>query len=378
MPPSIGSPVLWIGFGVFILGMLALDLGVFHRTAHEVHHREAVLWSVFWIGLALAFNACIYLWFGHERALEFFTGYLIEKSLSVDNIFVFILIFRYFAVPAQFHHRVLFWGILGALVMRIVFILLGVALLNAFHWIIYLFGGFLIFTGIKMLKGAEVEVHPDRNPAVRMFRRFVPATATYSGARFFVRQNGRTYATPLMLVLVVVEATDVVFAADSIPAIFAVTRDPFIVYTSNVFAILGLRALYFLLAAAMNRFHYLKVGLGLVLSFVGVKMVISERYDIPIGISLAVVGGILAASVIASLLYPQPAAPGDAPLQQGEETGAAERRTIMAKDPVCKMDVEESKAAATATYQSRTYYFCAVGCKQAFEKDPERYVGKSG
>ena len=307
MPETIGSPLFWLGFTAFILGMLALDLGVFHRTAHEVSQREALIWFLIWIGLAIAFNVLLYVWFGLQYALEFLTGYIIEKSLSVDNIFVFILIFRYFAVPPAAQHRVLFWGILGALVMRAVFILIGAVLLQQFHWVIYIFGTFLVFTGIKMLREPELEVHPEQNPAVRLFQRTIPMSNQFSGARFWVRQGGRAYATPLLLVLVVVEATDLIFAVDSIPAIFAVTSDPFIVYTSNVFAILGLRSLYFLLAAAMKRFHYLSLGLGLVLAFVGVKMLVSGIFPIPISISLAVVVIILGGAVAASLLRKAPA-----------------------------------------------------------------------
>ena len=306
MTHGVGTPLLWIGFTVFVLGMLALDLGVFNRKAHEVSHREALLWTLVWIALAVSFNTWIFLRFGRQPGLEFLTGYLIEYSLSIDNLFVFLLVFRYFAVPKQSQHRALFWGILGALVMRAIFILVGAVLLESFHWVIYLFGGFLVFTGIKMLGGAEIEIHPERNPVVRLFQRFVPVTGQYDGARFLVREGGRRLATPLMLVLVVVEATDLVFAVDSIPAIFAVTRDPFIVYTSNIFAILGLRSLYFLLAAAMTKFHYLKLGLGAVLSFVGAKMLLSDYYEIPILASLVVVGVLLGGSMLASLLRPAP------------------------------------------------------------------------
>jgi len=317
LPETIGSPLFWLGFTAFILGMLALDLGVFHRTAHEVSQREALVWFLIWVGLAIVFNALLYVWFGLQYALEFLTGFIIEKSLSVDNIFVFILIFRYFAVPPGAQHRVLFWGILGALVMRAAFILIGAVLLQQFHWVIYIFGTFLVFTGIKMLREPEIEVHPEQNPAVRLFQRTIPMSNQFSGARFWVRQGNRSYATPLLLVLVVVEATDLVFAVDSIPAIFAVTSDPFIVYTSNVFAILGLRSLYFLLAAAMKRFHYLSLGLGLVLSFVGVKMLVSGIFPIPISISLAVVVAILGCAVAASLL--RKASSSDAP-QETEPT----------------------------------------------------------
>jgi tellurite resistance protein TerC len=293
---------LWIAFNVFVLGMLALDLGVFHRKAHAVSVREALAWSCVWIFLALLFGLGVYFVRGGEKALEFLTGYVIEWSLSVDNLFVFLVIFSYFAVPPIYQHRVLFWGILGALVMRAIFIAVGAALLSAFHWMIYVFGGFLVFTGIKLLFAGDEKIEPEKNPAVRLLRRFMPITAEYHGQRFFVRINGRRWATPLLLVLVVVETTDVIFAVDSIPAIFAITLDPFIVYTSNVFAILGLRALFFLLAGIMEMFRYLKVGLAFVLCFVGVKMVIVDFYKIPIGISLGVVAGILALSILASLI----------------------------------------------------------------------------
>ena len=302
VPETIGSPFLWIGFTVFVLLMLALDLGVFHRTAHEIGQREALVWFLIWIALAICFNVLLYFQFGSQQALEFLTGYIIEKSLSIDNIFVFILVFRYFAVPTEAHHRVLFWGVLGALVMRAVFILIGAILIQRFHWVIYVFGIFLVYTGIKMLRETEVEIHPERNPVVRLFQRYIPLSNQFAGAKFWIRQEQRSYATPLLLVLVVVEATDLVFAVDSIPAIFAVTDDPFIVYTSNVFAILGLRSLYFLLAAAMKRFRYLSLGLGLVLSFVGVKMLLSGIYALPISVSLAVVAAILGTAVAASLL----------------------------------------------------------------------------
>lgn len=312
--------ILWVGFNLFVLGMLALDLGVFHRRAHAVTLREAGIWSAVWVALALVFNGLIYWAWGTEKALEFLTGYLIEKSLSVDNLFVFLMIFSYFAVPAVYQHRVLYWGIVGALVMRGIFIATGVALLNAFHWMIYVFGGFLIITGIRLMFSTDKEVEPERNPILRMVRRLLPVTTRYHGQSFFVRLEGRIWATPLLLVLVVVETTDVVFALDSIPAIFAVTRDPFIVYTSNVFAILGLRALYFLLAGVMEMFRFLQIGLAFVLTFVGCKMLIAEFYKIPIGISLGVVASILAIACIASLLFPKkeeaaaPVAGGTTPL----------------------------------------------------------------
>lgn len=285
--------------------MLALDLLVFHRKAHAVSLREALSWSAVWIALALIFNVGIYYLWGSEKALEFLAGYLIEKSLSVDNIFVFIMIFSYFAVPAIYQHRILFWGILGALIMRAIFIAAGAALLSAFHWIIYIFGGFLIITGIKMFFAGEEKIEPEKNPAVLLLRRFMPITNEFHGQRFFVRIDQRLWATPLFVVLVVIETTDVIFAVDSIPAIFAITMDPFIVYTSNIFAILGLRALYFLLAGIMDMFRYLKVGLSFVLCFVGVKMMLVDFYKIPIGVSLGVVGGILAISILASLVKPK-------------------------------------------------------------------------
>lgn len=292
---------LWAGFNLFVLGMLALDLGVFHRKAHAVSIREATVWSLVWVALALTFNAGIWMFAGSGKAVEFFTGYLIEKSLSVDNIFVFALIFNYFAVPARVQHRVLFWGVLGALVLRAAFILTGAALLAAFHWIIYIFGAFLILTGLRMALHRDEEIHPEKNPLLRLVRRLIPVTGDYRGDRFFVREEGRRMATPLLLVLVLVESTDVVFAVDSIPAIFAVTLDPFIVYTSNVFAILGLRSLYFVLAGVMQKFVYLKLGLSAVLVFVGVKMVLADVYEIPSLVSLAVVAALLTISVVASL-----------------------------------------------------------------------------
>ena len=302
---------LWVGFNVFVLLLLALDLGVFHRKAHAVSMKEAVTWSIVWITLSLLFNLVIYLFWDKmvpnssytngEAALAFLTGYLIEKSLSVDNIFVFILIFTFFAVPDRYQHRILFWGILGALIMRGILIAVGAALLEQFHWIIYVFGAFLIYTGIRMAKHQDEELKPDQNPIVKFFRRFMPVTENFEGDKFFLRRAGKLFATPLFLVLLVVESTDLVFAVDSIPAIFAVTRDPFIVYTSNVCAILGLRALYFLLANVMDQFQYLKLGLSVVLTFIGVKMVIVDLYHIPVGVSLAVVASVLTISIVASL-----------------------------------------------------------------------------
>ncbi len=293
---------LWVVFNIFVLGILAVDLLVLHRKAHTVSLREALAWSCVWVSLALTFGVGIYFFQGGEKALEFLTGYVIEWSLSVDNLFVFLVIFSYFSVPPIYQHRVLFWGILGALVLRAVFIATGAALLANFHWMIYVFGAFLIFTGIKLLFVGEEKIEPEKNPAVRLVRRFMKITPDYHGQRFFIRIDGKLWATPLFLVLVVVETTDVIFAVDSIPAIFAITLDPFIVYTSNVFAILGLRALFFLLAGVMEMFRYLRVGLAFVLCFVGLKMLIAEFYKIPIGISLGVVGGILVISILASML----------------------------------------------------------------------------
>ena len=302
---TIGTPVLWAGFVGFVLLLLALDLGVFHRKAHAVTTREAAVWSAVWVGLALAFNLLVARWFGPERGLEFLTGYVIEKALAVDNIFVFYAIFAYFAVPAAYQHRVLFWGVLGALVMRAIFIVLGAALLAKFHAILYVFGAILVFTAIKLFAMPEDGIHPERNPAYRLLRRIVPAVSEYHGARFTVVQNGRRYATPLLIVLLLIEWTDVVFAVDSIPAIFAVTSDPFIVFTSNIFAILGLRSLFFLLQGVIGKFHLLKPALAAVLLFVGGKMLLIDFVKVPIGWSLATVGGLIALGVLASLLRPQ-------------------------------------------------------------------------
>jgi tellurite resistance protein TerC len=271
---------------------------------HEVRVKEAACWSTVWIALSLCFGLWIYFSFGKQQGLEFFAGYLIEYALSVDNIFVFILIFSFFSVPARLHHRVLFWGILGALIMRAGFIVAGAALINAFHWVIYIFGAFLIFTGGKIMIQGDAEVNPEQNPVVRIFQRFMPITSGFESGKFFLRQNAKLYATPLALVLVTVEATDLVFATDSIPAIFGVTQDAFIVYTSNVCAILGLRSLYFLLAAVIKKFAYLGMGLGLVLIFIGAKMLASGFVHIPIVWSLSIVAAILAASIVFSILCP--------------------------------------------------------------------------
>jgi tellurite resistance protein TerC len=301
---SIGSPLLWVGFLAFVLAMLAIDLGIFHKKAHEISLKEAGIWSGVWVTLAAIFNGGVYFWFGSERGLEFTTGYLLEKALSVDNIFVFLVIFATFRVPAIYQHRVLFWGVLGALGMRAVFIVAGGAFLQRFHWAIYVFGGLLALTGVKLLLQRNEELHPEANPVVRWIQRVLPVTPEFKGPHFTVVENGRRYGTPLLLALVAAEVTDLIFAIDSIPAVFAVTTDPFIVFTSNIFAILGLRSLYFLLAGVITKFVYLKVGLSFVLIFVGAKMLIMDVYKIPIAVSLVVIAGILALSIGASLLRP--------------------------------------------------------------------------
>ena len=306
----------WVGFNIFILGLLALDLFVFHRKAHEVKPKEAAFWSVVWVMIALAFNYGVYHFRGREAGLEFLTGYLIEKALSVDNIFVFVLIFSYFNVPPKYQHRVLFWGILGALIMRGAMIGAGAYLISHFHWIIYVFGAFLVFTGIRMATQNEHAIEPEANPVIRLIRRFYPVTNIYHGQSFFVKEPGPSgvvqwVATPLFVVLVLVETTDLIFAVDSIPAIFAVTKDPFIVYTSNVFAILGLRALYFLLAGVIHKFHFLKLGLSIVLVFVGAKMLLADIYKVPITLSLGVIALVLIASVVLSLVFPKKASAHD-------------------------------------------------------------------
>ena len=296
----------WGGFALFILLMLSLDLGLFNRKAHSVTYRESAIWSAVWVSLALAFSGIVFWRLGSQKGLEFLTGYVIELSLSVDNLFVFLLIFSYFKVPSKFQHRVLFWGVLGALVMRIMMIFLGTALIERFHWIIYIFGAFLVFTGIRMFRQEETDLKPEENPIVRLVTRLIPITRHYEGEKFFTRVNGRFTGTLLLLVLVIVEVTDLVFAVDSIPAIFGVTTDRFIVYTSNVFAILGLRSLYFLLAGVVEKFHYLKMGLAVVLTFIGAKMLlVAAGIHIPIGISLGVVAVVLLSSVAASLVWPK-------------------------------------------------------------------------
>ncbi len=298
---TVGSPLLWAGFIAFVLAMLVLDLGVFHRKAHEVSLKEAGIWSAVWVSLAVVFNLGVYHFFGAERALEFSTGYLIEKALAVDNIFVFVVIFSAFAVPAKHQHRVLFWGVLGALVMRAVFILVGGAMLQRFHWLIYVFGALLAITGIKLLLQRNEDVKPEQNSLVRLLQRVLPMTRDFVGDKFTVVRAGKRYATPLLLALVAVEVSDLIFAVDSIPAIFAITTDPFIVFTSNIFAILGLRSLYFLLAGVITKFVYLNVGLSVVLVFVGAKMLLTDVYKVPIFASLVVIAAILGGSVLMSL-----------------------------------------------------------------------------
>lgn len=293
---------IWLGFNAFIIAMLMLDLFVLHRNAHVVSIREAAITSAGWIALGLGFGGVIWWWMGAQSAGEYFAGYLIEKSLSVDNVFIFVMIFSYFAVPPAYQHRVLFWGVVGALVMRGAFILAGAALLERFDWILYIFGAFLLFTALKMFRHSEMALDPEENRVLRLVRRIIPISKEYDGQKLFTRRTGVLMATPLFAVLVVVEATDLVFAVDSIPAIFAVTRDPFIVFTSNAFAILGLRALYFMLAGIAHKFVYLKTGLAVILAFVGVKMLIAEFYHFPIVVSLGVIGAVLAISVVASLM----------------------------------------------------------------------------
>ncbi|MBA9078549.1 MULTISPECIES: TerC family protein [Rufibacter] len=298
--------IFWVAFNVFVLVLLALDLFVFHRKSHVVKIKEALLWSAFWIALSLAFNVGIYFWKGSTPALEFLTAYLIEKSLSVDNLFVFILIFNYFKVPSAVQHKILFWGVLGALFFRAVFILVGVTLIAKFHFIIYILGGFLVFTGVRMaFSKSDDDIDPEANPVVKFVSRYVPVTNKQYGDKFFVKIDKTRFATPLFLVLIMVETTDIVFAADSIPAILAISKDPFIVYTSNVFALLGLRALYFALAGIMQLFHYLHYGLSLILVFIGMKLVLSDIYHLDMRIALGVVAFILAVSVILSLVFPK-------------------------------------------------------------------------
>ncbi len=309
--------IFWLVFNLFVLAMLALDLGVFHRKTHVIGFREAIAWTSLWIGLAASFAVLIY-FFGHhlvphparpnsQLTLEFVTGYIIEQSLSVDNLFVFLLIFRYFSVPQEHQRQVLSWGVVGALVMRAVFIVAGVELLDRFHWIIYIFGAILVYSGINLMRQHGADIHPEKNPLLRVFRKFFRVTDDYSGGSFFVTRGGLWFATPLMLVLIVVETTDVLFAVDSIPAVLAVTREPFIVYTSNVFAILGLRSLFFALSGMLDRFHLLHFGLSVILILIGCKMLVSNLIDLPTYVALATVAGVLAVSVALSLIFPKKA-----------------------------------------------------------------------
>ena len=297
--------IWWISFGVLILTLLALDIGVFNRRAHEVKLKEALLWSAFWIILALIFNIVVYFLKGPESAVQFFTAYLVEKSLSVDNLFVFLMIFSFFQVPHKYQHKVLFLGILGALVLRFVFIIAGIALITKFHWTIYIFGGILIYSGFKMIREKDKEIHPEKNPVITLFRKIMPVTKTYFEGKFFVRQEARWVATPLFIVLLAIETSDVVFAVDSIPAVLAISQDSFIVFTSNIMAILGLRALYFALAGVMKIFHYPHYGLALILMFVGLKMSLAEFYKISIYESLLFIFFILTVSIIASVITPK-------------------------------------------------------------------------
>ena len=296
--------LFWILFNVFVFLMLALDLGVFNRRAHTISFREALGWSAMWVGLAAGFAVLVYFWHGHAASLEFVTGYLIELSLSVDNLFVFLLIFRYFGVPSALQHRVLFWGILGALITRGAFILAGVGLIRRFHWLIYAFGALLVYSGIKLLRQGDEEIDPEKNPLLKVFRRWMPVTDDYVGEKFWVRQPG-LYATPLVVVLLVVETTDIVFAVDSIPAILAITLNAFIVYTSNVFAIIGLRSMYFAVAGMMDLFEYLHYGLSLVLVLIGAKMLVSHYYTVPTAVALGTVAAVLVVSVLASVMFPR-------------------------------------------------------------------------
>ncbi len=301
---SVASPLMWGGFLVFILCALTFDLGVLQRRAKDPTFKQALLWCMFWMGLALLINLAIYLFIDKHRALEFLTGYVIEQSLSVDNIFVFIVIFSYFGVDKALQRRVLFYGILGAIVMRGIFVILGAELLSRFHWMMYVFGFILILSGIKLLRGGMEEMDPSKNFFVRLFKKFFPVTHVYHGERFFIREQGKLIATPLCLVLICLEVTDLVFAVDSVPAIFAITSDPFIVFTSNICAILGLRSIYFLLSGALTSLAYLKYGLSVVLCFIGVKMLIAEVYHISTGVSLGVIAGLILSSILASLFFP--------------------------------------------------------------------------
>lgn len=295
---------LWGGFILFVICMLLLDLVVFNKKAHEIKMKEALLLSLFWILLAVAFNIGVWKFLGPQKAMEFLTAYLIEESLSIDNLFVFILIFTYFQVKPEYQHKILFWGIIGAMVMRAIFIITGVALIERFHWIIYVFGGFLVITGVRMFFDQGKQIEPDKNPVIRLAKKLIPVTSEMRGSRFFIRIDGKSFATPLFITLIMIEVTDLIFAVDSIPAVLAISNDPFIIYTSNVFAILGLRSLYFALAAIIKYFRFLKFGLAAILFFVGIKMLISGFYKMPIFIALGTVFGILLLSVLLSVLIP--------------------------------------------------------------------------
>jgi len=320
------SVLAWGGFCAFILIMLAIDLGLFNRKSHSPSYKEATIWSAVWVTLALIFAGLIFAREGHQKGLEFLTGYLIELSLSVDNLFVFLLIFTYCRVPTKYQHRVLYWGVVGALVMRISMIVVGTELIERFHWVIYIFGAFLVYTGVKMFRDEETELEPEDNPVVRLVTRYIPITRHYEGRKFFTRSNGKRVGTLLLLVLITVEITDLIFALDSIPAIFGVTTDRFIIYTSNVFAILGLRTFYFLLAGVVEKFHYLKLGIGMVLTLIGLKMLVSAFWNVPTSLALGAVGLILVSSVLASLIWPKPPTPPNQ-IEGGAEDTAPEVET---------------------------------------------------
>ncbi|MDH4226776.1 MAG: TerC family protein [Deltaproteobacteria bacterium] len=302
----------WILFTLFIIAMLAVDLGLFHRKTHAVSVKEALVWSAVWIGLALAFNVIIYYWKGEEAAFQFFTGYLIEKSLSVDNIFVFLQVFAYFGLPAMYQHRVLFYGVLGAIVMRLIFIIAGVALIAKFHWIIYVFGAFLVLTGAKMAVGGNKPVHPEKNLLLKLLSRFIPVSKDFADGKFLTKRNGVLMATPLLAILLVIETTDVIFAVDSVPAILAITTDPFIVYSSNIFAIMGLRSLYFAFSGIVGHFRFIHYGLAAILTFVGIKILISDIYKVPTVAALAAIAAFLTLSMLASARWPKKTADKDA------------------------------------------------------------------
>lgn len=342
------SVLAWGGFCAFILIMLAIDLGLFNRKAHSPSYKEATIWSAIWVTLALIFNGLIFARMGQQKGLEFLTGYLIELSLSVDNLFVFLLIFSYFRVPVKYQHRVLFWGVVGALVMRISMIVVGTELIERFHWVIYIFGAFLVYTGVKMFRNEETQLEPEDNPVVRLATRFIRITRHYEGSHFFTRIDGRLVGTLLLLVLITVEITDLIFALDSIPAIFGVTTDRFIIYTSNVFAILGLRTFYFLLAGVVEKFHYLKLGIGMVLSLIGVKMLVSSFWHVPTGLALGAVGFILVSSVLASLIWPKPIEPPN--VMEPPADGAP----LELETPATDNDAEEASADEEAASLSPT------------------------